>query len=128
MPKVKKIAAALAISTAVTGGVIGLGAATATTTANAGVAVTTQGWNCGGGHHGHGCGGGHFGGHHCDGGHFGGHFGGHWGGHGHHKRWVNRSTVRINHVTGHVRWRHARGCLHIRKNFHVVNDHHAHSW
>ncbi|MFI0422555.1 hypothetical protein C1I98_29760 [Spongiactinospora gelatinilytica] len=119
MPKVKKIAAALAISTAVTGGVVGLGAATATTTANAGVAITTQNWGCGG-HHG--CGGGHWGGSHCGGGHW----GGHWGGHGHHKRWVNRSTVRINHATGHVRWRHARGCLHIRKNYHIIKDHHHH--
>ncbi|MDF5755506.1 hypothetical protein [Spongiactinospora sp. TRM90649] len=107
MPKVKKIAATLAISTALTGGVVGLGAATTTTSANAGVSVVALG-GCGGGHGcGNRCGGGSCGGGGC---------GGNWG----HKRWTNRSTVKINHVTGNVRWRHARGCLHIRKNFEVL--------
>jgi hypothetical protein len=106
MPKVKKIAAAVAVSTALTGGVVVLGAAT--TGANAAVTPSVSLMNCGGG----GCGGGFRDG--FDG------FGDGFRGRCHGKRHVNRTTVKIHHDTGRVRFRHVRGCLHIRKNFNVI--------
>ncbi|MCC5579868.1 hypothetical protein IMZ11_30020 [Microtetraspora sp. AC03309] len=49
MPKLKSVIAGLAISTAMTGGAVALGAATTTTAANAGVIQVGCGGGCGGG-------------------------------------------------------------------------------
>ncbi|WP_433219199.1 hypothetical protein [Microtetraspora malaysiensis] len=57
MPKLKSVIAGLAISTAMTGGAVALGAATTTTPASAGVVQVGCGGGCGGGWGGGGWGG-----------------------------------------------------------------------
>ncbi|MEV4061522.1 hypothetical protein [Nonomuraea dietziae] len=101
MPNIKKLAAAIALSTALTGGVLGVGAMTSaaaagtTTVANGG---GDWGW---GGHHGH----------HCA----------PW------EHRLNRTKIRINHHTGHVRYRRVNGCAKIRhaESF-LHGGHHGH--
>jgi hypothetical protein len=90
MSKLKTTLAAVVLSTALTGGAVGLGAATTTSAAGAATSVTAAAPTvafatyCGGFRRG--CG----------------------------ARWINRSKIWINHVTGRVHVRHARGWLKVR--------------
>jgi hypothetical protein len=120
MSKLKTMMAAATLTTALTGGMVGLGeAASATTKAQASTNVSAatsisnfvahprwcrwhrkHHW----GHHGHGHGGWGWGnGHH-----------GHHGNHHGHGRYVNRVKVFLNLAEDRVRTVHRRGCLKIR--------------
>jgi hypothetical protein len=131
MSKLKTMMAAAALSTALSGGVVGLGAAVTNTTANAATTASAANsvtsapvlarwcrWHRHGGwgHHGwgHGWGGHGWGGHGLWG-----HHG--WGGHrwGHHGRYINRVKVRLDLHENRVRFTHRRGCLNI---------HHGSNW
>ncbi|WP_219460485.1 hypothetical protein [Nonomuraea rhizosphaerae] len=124
MSKLKTTMAAAALSTALTGGVVGLGAAAASTTANAATTASAADsvtaapvlahrwcrWNKHHkwGHRKHGWGG-HRWGHHRWGSH-------RWGHHRygrHHGRYINRVKIRLNLAKDKVRFTHRRGCLSI---------------
>ena len=119
MSKLKTTMAAAALSTALTGGVVGLGAAAASTTANAATTASAaesvtaapvlarscrwhkhHRWGRWGHRH-HGWWGHRWGGHR---------WGGRWG---HHGRYINRVKIRLNLAKDRVRWTHRRGCLNI---------------
>ena len=115
MSTLKKLMATATMTTALTGGIIGLGEAATMTTANAATSVSaasgdfTTGWH-----------------RHCRWHRHRG-WGGGWGGwhrghHGrHHGRYVNRVKVHLNLAENKVRWTHRRGCLRIRHG-------HGHGW
>lgn len=104
MFKLKTTLAAVAMSTALAGGVVGLGAATTTATASAAsVSAAPQGVQLG--------------------------FGGSdfckfrfrtgpWHHRVRHGERINRFKVRVNNRTGRVRFRHERGCVKIRRSGH----------
>ncbi|SDQ44548.1 hypothetical protein [Thermostaphylospora chromogena] len=86
MPNIKKFATAVALSTALTGGVVGLTSATATS-ANASAATTATAAATSGGW--------------C------GHFGRCCGRNGHR---IHKTTIKVYHHIGAVKWRNVRGC------------------
>ncbi|GAA3474079.1 hypothetical protein GCM10018965_086320 [Nonomuraea roseola] len=105
MPNIKKLAAAIALSTALTGGVVGVGAMTSAAAAGTTVAAGTSTFANGGGHWG-------------------------WG----HRRcapWehrLNRTKIRINNHTGHVRYRRVNGCAKIRHAESFLHGGHHGNW
>ncbi|NRQ39636.1 hypothetical protein HII36_48580 [Nonomuraea sp. NN258] len=121
MSNLKKLMASATITTALTGGIVGLGEAATTTAASAatGVSAATNVSSSPSvltGHHrhcrwhrGHGWG-------HRWGGWGGWHRWGRWGhGHRRHGHFVNRVKIRLNLAENRVRWTHRRGCLHERR-------------